>query len=57
MEAFLLALDMLFIVLLLRNIGRVFKSGNQVDLGIFRFHEFTGNNDLISKKRGADIRA
>jgi hypothetical protein len=37
MEAFLLTLDVACMVLLLRNVLRVIKSGNPADLGIFSY--------------------
>lgn len=39
MEAFLLTLDVACIVLLMRNVLRVIKSGKVEELGIFRYSD------------------
>lgn len=39
MEAFLLTVDVLCIILLVRNTLRVIKYGNVEDLGVFRFKD------------------
>lgn len=41
MESILLTLDVACMVLLLRNVLRVIKTGNLADLGIFSFTEAT----------------
>jgi len=39
MESFLLTLDIACVVLLLRNVLRVLKSGDPKDLGVFNYSE------------------
>lgn len=53
MEAFLLTCDVFCVIVLLRNVLRVVKSGKEKDLGIFCYDDFKPDIKPLNNKNGA----
>jgi hypothetical protein len=57
MEAILLTLDVACMILLLRNVLRVIKSGNPADLGIFSYKDSSIGLKSAQDTKGVPPRA